>query len=179
MTSTPSRWDRGRSIALVALAGWASLLSIESWFRTPGMVRPERFPPQLEHQGRLYRRQPAASPAKPLPGDLVILEAADYLAAGRPRLALRWLTLPSSGRSQIIPLEKLPAAVLGPGAQGFCQLAPRPGSGAPRLATAAQLSEALEATAPQGAQRWLWLAGLRPYRSNACLWTGWRVDGTS
>jgi hypothetical protein len=170
----PPVQDRPRTVALALLAGWASLLSVESWFRSPGVDRPEPFPAQLLHQGRLYQRGPAAPDAKTLPNDLVTLAAADYVAPGRPRLAVRWLTLPSSGRGIDFPLEKVAPAVLGPGATGYCQITLRPGTDAPPLRTGRQLREALEATAPRGGPWWLWLAGLRPYRSNACLWTGWR-----
>lgn len=173
MAATPTARDRLRSGALALLAGWAAVLSVESWFRAPGMERPAPFPEQLLHEGRLYERRPAAPEVKPLPSGLLILEAADYLAPGRPRLALRWLTLASSARAINFPLEKVAPAVLGPGATGFCQLALRPGTDAPRLRTERQLVEALKATSPRGRERWLWLAGLRPYRSNACLWTGW------
>lgn len=167
--------DRVRTVCLAVLVGWAALLSVETWFRSPGVVRPEPFPAQLTHQGRLYARTAPAPDAKHLPNDLVALEAADYLAPGRPRLAVRWLTLPSSGRGVDFPLEKVAAAVLGPGATGFCQLASGPGTGAPPLRTDGQLRAALEATAPRGPQWWLWAAGLRPYQHNTCLWTGWRT----
>jgi hypothetical protein len=166
--------ERLRTVALAMMACWATLLSLESWFRSPGVDQPHPFPAELLHQGERYTRTGAAPDAERLPGDLVALASADYQAQGRPRLALRWLTLPSSGRGITFPLEQVGAAVLGPGATGFCQRTTRPGSGAPRLHTDAQLRTVLKATAPKGWDRLVWVAGLRPYQNNACLWTGWR-----
>jgi hypothetical protein len=171
MTAHP-RSDRLRTGALLLLALWATGLSLESWFRRPGLQRPQPFPPQLLRGRVIYERRPPAANHQPLPDGLEVLEAADYQAPSAPRLALRWLTLTSSGSGVNFPLEKVAPAVLGPGGRGVCQLADRPGTTAPLLHSPAELNRALAATAPRGAQWWLWLAGLRPYRSNACLWIG-------
>lgn len=165
--------DRARTAALALLAGWAAVLSIESWFRSPGVDQPPPLPDQLLHQGRLHRRTAPRPDRQRLPEQLVTLAAADYVSPGRPRLAVRWLTLPSSGRGVVFPLEQVAPAVLGPGARGSCQIAAAPGTAAPQLRTSRQLRAALEATAPRGGQWWLWVAGLRPFQRNACLWTGW------
>lgn len=173
MAPTPSL-DRLRTGALLLLALWATGLSFESWFRRPGLQRPLPFPPQLVRGPLIYERRSPVPDHKPLPDGLEVLEAADYQAPGAPRLALRWLTLTASGSGVNFPLEKVAPAVLGPGGRGVCQLADRPGTTAPLLQSSAELNRALAATAPRGAQWWLWLAGLRPYRANACLWLGWR-----
>ncbi len=171
MAPTPSL-DRLRTGVLLLLGLWATGLSLESWFRRPGLQRPLPFPPQLFWGRVIYERRLPAANLQPLPDGLEVLEAADYQAPGTPRLALRWLTLTSSGSGVNFPLEKVAPAVLGPGGRGVCQLADRPGTTAPLLHDSAELNRDLAATAPRGVQWWLWLAGLRPYRSNACLWIG-------
>lgn len=165
------------SLLLAALVLWGAGLSLESLWRRPGSAPAPVLPPQLLVEGRLYERQPAPPPARPpggpLPGVMRVPVAADYRAADGGRLALRWISLASSSGSGVsFELASLPELFLGPGASGHCLLDGLPGSGAPALASDAELMAALAARNPLGPQRLVWLLGLRPFRSNACLWVG-------
>ncbi|MCP9915801.1 hypothetical protein [Cyanobium sp. ATX 6F1] len=161
-----------RSGVLVLFTGWATLLSLESWFRLPGVEASPPFPAQLVEGGRIFARVPLGANRKPLPGQLFALAGADYRAPDGARMALRWISHGSSGRGVDFELSKIAPALLGPGARGSCQLPPRLGLGSPELRTNAELSRALGARQPTGGEQGLWLAGLRPQRSNACLWIG-------
>jgi hypothetical protein len=169
MIAPPPRL-RPRQLLLLALALWAGWLSLESLWRPPGAEPPPVLPAQLQLDGITYRRLSgtAAPSLRPLPEGLTVLAAADYAAeASSRKLALRWITLgSSSGRGVRFPIDTLPSLVLGPGASGGCQLDGR------LLRSEAAVMRALSTRDPRGLDRLAWLAGLRPYRSNACLWVG-------
>jgi hypothetical protein len=149
---------------LVALAAWATLLSLESWWRLPA-AGPERgLPERLVVEGRSFERltgvQPSQPPRRALPQGLVLLEAADY-RSGEALLQLRRLAHARTGNSGVMPVEAITTALVGSDGQGSCV----------GLDADGRVREAL--AQPRGAgERLAWLAGLRPYRFNSCLWLG-------
>jgi hypothetical protein len=168
---------RADAVLLAALVLWAAGLSLESLWRRPGIEAPPALPPRLLVEGKRFEQQaeppPAQPPGGPLPGGMTVPVAADYRAADGSVMALRWLSLTSSsGHGVSFGLASLPELFLGPGASGHCQLDGLPGSGARPLSSDADLMAALAERNPRGFQRLAWLLGLRPFRSNACLWVG-------
>ncbi|MCP9849809.1 hypothetical protein [Cyanobium sp. Morenito 9A2] len=162
-----------RLLVLVLFTGWAALLSVESWFRPPGVERPVPFPTTVLRPEGTYHRVPQVADHQPLPPQVVVLQAADYRGPDGQRLALRWITHTSSSRGGInFDFPSIATAVLGPGTRGHCQRISAAGPEATLLGSETELRAALAASAPQGFERLLWLAGLRPYQANACLWTG-------
>lgn len=154
-----------RLCLLVALAGWAAALSLESFFRPAGWTQGESLPAELARGGRTLRRAPASPLAGALPEGVTLLEAADY---GPIRL-LR-LALPTSGTGVHLPVEAIGPAVLGPGGQGRCVVLDEQGAIVRELPTAAAWEQWIGSRNPRGLERVAWLAGLRPYRANGCLW---------
>lgn len=160
---------------LVALAGWATLLTLESWWRSPA-AGPERgLPERLVVEGRSFERlsgaQPPLPPRRALPQGLVLLEAADYRPASASAdgaaalLQLRRLAHARTGNSGVMPVEAITTALVGSDGQGSCV-----GLDADGQVRASIAGSAIE---PRGAgERLGWLAGLRPYRFNTCLWLG-------
>jgi len=163
----------GAPWALFALAGWATLLSLETWFRSPGAGPWPALPDQLERQGRLYQRGPAADDPGDPPPALTLVAAANYQPAGagggRP-IRLRLLTLASSGTGVEMPVEAIGPALIGPGSKGRCVVLDRNGTILSEQPTDAawQAWKAPQRPSPQ--EIGTWLAGLRPYRANTCLW---------
>jgi hypothetical protein len=99
--------------------------------------------------------------------------SADYRAPDGRVLALRWITLgTSSGRESGFPLERISGALLGPGVRGGCLHDTTDLGQTGPLRSPEQLQHALASGNPRGLDRFIWLLGLRPYRSNHCLWVG-------
>lgn len=178
MSGTPSplnrraaeRWPRW---CLYALTAWGVVLSLETWFRVPGAGPWPALPDQLERNGRLYRRGPAGDdPGEPPPA-LSLLAAADYRPTGPgggAAIKLRLLTLPSTGTGVAMPVEAIGPALLGTGGRGRCVSLDAMGSPLAELPTDAAWQAWMKRQPPDGPALLAWLAGLRPYRANLCLW---------
>jgi hypothetical protein len=100
-----------------------------------------------------------------LPEGVVLLAAADY-----GPIRLRRLGLPTSGTGVHLPLDAIGPAVLGPGGRGRCVVLGSDGLILHELATEASWLEWIREQGPHGGELVAWLAGLRPYRANICLW---------
>ncbi len=174
---TETREPLWRLILLVALAGWAALLSLESWFRPGGFLTKAGLPERLERDGLIWQRRSSTTvPSGPLPEGVVLLEQADYLPVStgaqtltRP-IHLRRLSLTTSGTGVDLPVEAIGPALLGAGGKGRCVVLDARGA----IVTELPTGEAWAAwIAPQRPTRYeilSWLAGLRPFRANGCLW---------
>jgi hypothetical protein len=164
-----------RLAALLLLAGWATLLSLETWFRSPGFSSERGLPRQLEREGRMWRRQASSvAPVAELPAGVALLEAADY-APDPPegeRVHLRRLGLATSGTGVDLPVEALAAALLGEGATGRCVVLDERGAVRESQATAAAWVAWIDPQRPDRGELLRWLLGLRPFRANTCLWEG-------
>jgi hypothetical protein len=155
-----------RGLLLVLLAGWSALLSLETWFRPPGWSGgAPPLPASLAREGRTWPRAPASPLAGELPEEVALLAAADY---GPIRL-LR-LGLPTSGTGVHLPLEEIGPAVLGQGGRGRCVVLGADGGIERELSSEKEWLEWIGGQGPRGRERVAWLAGLRPYRANVCLW---------
>jgi hypothetical protein len=171
MTQAPSP----RLLLLSGLTLWAAVLSVETLFRSPGVASHSRLPDRLERAGRVYLRRPPAPAVGPLPPDLVVLEAADYLPTPSPSaeqapIRLRRLALSSSGTGVALPVETIGAALVGPGARGRCVVLDPAGVIRLELPTAAAWQAWIDTQRPGLWAGIAWLSGLRPYRANGCLW---------
>lgn len=169
----PGGW---RLASLLLMAAWASVLSVEVWFRSPGFSTESGLPRQLEREGRLWRRQPAWPPVGKLPDGVVVLEAADYTLDGpdRQRLHLRRLGLATSGTGVDLPVEDLAAGLLGKGASGRCVVLDGGGAVIAEMPTAEAWAAWIAPQRPSRNELFRWLLGLRPFRANTCLWEGKR-----
>jgi hypothetical protein len=169
-----------RLAALLLLAGWATLLSVETWFRSPGFSGERGLPRELEREGRVWRRQPSPlPPAAELPEGVAVLEAADYAHDPRDpqRLHLRRLGLATSGTGVDLPVEKLAPALLGEGATGRCVVLDERGAVRESLPTAEAWAAWIAPQRPDRGELLRWLLGLRPFRANTCLWEGQQAAG--
>lgn len=158
---------------LLALTAWGVVLSVETLFRQPGFGRHLALPDRLERAGRHYLRSPAArDPGRP-PEGLTLLAQADYrepgVATGDP-IRLRLLTLASTGMGVSMPVKAIGPSLLGEGSQGSCVILDRKGQPLTRLSTEAEWQEWMARRRPGPGGLVAWLAGLRPYRANTCLW---------
>ncbi|MBC1261450.1 hypothetical protein FQK07_09245 [Synechococcus sp. BSF8S] len=165
----------GARWALFALAAWSVVLSLETWFRRPGAGSWPAFPDQLERNGRLYRRTPAAGDPGELPPALTLLAAADYqptAGGGGPPIRLRLLTLASSGTGVAMPVQAIGPELVGPTARGQCVVLDAGGNRVAQLPTNAAWLAWMAQQPPSRPALLAWLAGLRPYRANLCLWEG-------
>lgn len=153
---------------LWALATWAVVLSLVALVRQPGRAD---LPPQLLLGGRLYRPLPAPPPPGPLPEGLVLRAAADYVSASPARMVrLRQVALPLTGRSAVIPVERLGALLVAEGVEGQCvQLDPE-GRVVRGWRSAPAWRAARDARSATWRHRLAWMSGLRPYADNSCLW---------
>ncbi len=174
----PSGWSR-RHVVLLALAGWAAILSLETLFRSPGVPTGMALPQRLTRQGMLYVRRQAPSRSASLPAGLTLLEAADFhpLPSHGWRqplspIRLRLIGLASSGTGVHMPVEAIAPAILGPQGRGACVALHESGEVSRTMATAAQWNQWMASSRPGPDEMVLWLAGLRPYRANVCLWEG-------
>ena len=159
-----------RPLLLWLLASLALATLLRAWLRPGGsyggLLQPPPLPERLISATGSWRRDGPA-PARSLPAEVVELEAARYRlegggsAKGEP-LVLRQLGLLSSGGSVHWPLS------FSGGER--CLLV----DGSGRLQGELGSQEAWQKwMAGQGARGWqavAWLAGLRPYRPNGCLW---------
>ncbi len=163
-----------RTVALLLLAGWSVLLSLESWFRPPGPANPFLFPAELRLGGVGYRRVPPRANLSPLPEGVTVREASDYRSSTGQRFSLKWLTLASSGTGVHLPLDSFTQAVLGDGGRGACFLPAGPGQPQPYtvVRTSSDFQHGLPERLPRGLDRLRWLAGLRPLLPHGCLWMG-------
>ncbi|MCP9888946.1 hypothetical protein KBY96_13530 [Cyanobium sp. ATX 6A2] len=163
---------------LWALATWALALSLLALVRQPGRAD---LPPQLLLGGRLYRPVPAPPPPGPLPEGLVLRAAADYVSitgtngsghapTGQPHLRLRRVALTQTGRSAVIPVERLGTLLVAEGVAGQCVQLDAGGRVLRGWPTAATWRVARDARSARWSHRLAWLAGLRPYGDNSCLW---------
>lgn len=167
-----------RVVVVIALAGWASFLSLESWVRPGGFSTDRGLPQELNRGGALWRQRPPAPSAGPLPAGVVVLEGADYdqasqtPPAGPPpaMIRLRRLGLVSSGTGVDLPVEAIGQAVIGSGAEGRCVVLDAEGTILSEQPTAAAWLAWIAPQRPSPLQTVAWLAGLRPYRANGCLW---------
>jgi hypothetical protein len=173
---------------LLALAAWASLLALESWIRPagiPGAGGGQALPQRLERSGRVYERLPASlpptAPRRPLPEGVQILGGADYRAVdpaapsggpGSGLILLRRVAHGRTGRSGLLPVEAITAALAGPAGRGRCVWLDAEGGVIAAAASQNALGEALRARPVPLVERLAWLAGLRPFRDNSCLWEG-------
>lgn len=165
----------GARWALFALAAWSLVLSLETWFRRPGAWPWPAFPDQLERNGRLYRRSPAGDDPGETPPALTLLAAADYQPTGTgggPPIRLRLLTLASSGKSVTMPVEAIGPELVGPAARGQCVVLDAGGNRLAQLPTDGAWQDWMAQQTPPRPSLIAWLAGLRPYRANLCLWEG-------
>ncbi|MCT0202166.1 hypothetical protein [Synechococcus sp. CS-603] len=163
----------GPAWGLFALAGWATVLSLETLFRQPGAGPWPALPDQIERQGRVYRRAPAADDPGDPPPALTLVAAANYQpkgAGGGPPIRLRLLTLASSGTGVEMPVEAIGQDLIGPGSKGRCVVLDANGTIQSEQPTDAawQAWKAPQRPSPQDIGAWL--VGLRPYRANTCLW---------
>ncbi len=163
---------RFRTAALLLLAGWSVLLSLESWFRPPGPANPYRFPAELSVGGVGFLRVQTRPDHAALPAGVTVREGADYHSSTGQHFYLRWITLASSGTGVALPLEPFSEAVLGPGASGVCRLTPEPGRPPIVVRSASDFQQGLAGRLPSGVERLRWLAGLRPLIPHGCLWMG-------
>jgi hypothetical protein len=155
-----------RGLVLAVLAAWAAVLSLETWFRPPGWSGgAPPLPATLPRQGRIWPRMPASPLAGELPEGVVLLEGADY-----GPIRVRRLGLPSSGSGVHMPVAAIGPTVLGPGGRGRCVVLAADGTIERELPTAAAWERWMRGRAASGKGRVAWLAGLRPYRANVCLW---------
>jgi hypothetical protein len=164
------RWPRW---CLYALTGWGVLLSLETWLRLPGAGPWPAFPERLERSGRLYLRGPAAADQGEPPPGLTLLAAADYrptAPGGGLPIRLRLLTLPSSGTGVAMPVEAIGPALVGVAARGQCVVLDPSGTLLAALPSNAAWQSWMARQRPDRLGRIAWLAGLRPYRANTCLW---------
>lgn len=163
-----SRW------ALYVLTAWGVVLSLETLIRTPGAGPWPSFPEQLERSGRVYLRRPPATDHAEPPAGLTLLAAADYApvgaAGGDPPIRLRLLTLASSGTGVSMPVEAIGGALLGSGGRGRCVVLDERGMPLAVLPTEAAWQSWMARQRPDRLGLIAWLAGLRPYRANICLW---------
>jgi hypothetical protein len=168
-----------RDALVYALTAWAALLSLESLVRVPGaVVGGPRLPAQLVREGVTLQRGAARDHVSALPEGIVLLEAADYdvaapAQAARPRsgtVRLRLLALTSSGTGVHLPVELLGESLLGQGGRGRCVVLDASGAVVREMTTSAEWKVAAARSAPDGSGTLAWLAGLRPYRPNLCLW---------
>jgi hypothetical protein len=96
---------------------------------------------------------------------VVLLAAADY-----GPIRLRRLGLATSGTGVHLPLAEIGPAVLGPGGRGRCVVLGADGAIERELPTEEEWQDWIRGRGPRGGDRVAWLAGLRPYRANVCLW---------
>lgn len=167
-----------RLLLLWGLAAWAVVLSLESLFRRGGVLTGAALPERLERGGRVWLREPAAAPAAgPLPDGVVVLQQADYRAVGAfaeatgsTPIRLRRLGLTTSGTGVHLPLEEIGPALLGPGGQGRCVVLDADGAPVQEFSSAEAWAAWMAPQRPSRLDTLAWLAGLRPYRANGCLW---------
>lgn len=178
--SFPWRPEARRLAPLLLLAAWATLLTVESWFRSPGFSTEKGLPTQLERRGQLWRRDPQtpAPPVAELPDGVAVLEAADYIPEkpDLPRLHLRRLGLATSGTGVDLPVIDLAATLLGDGASGSCVVLDARGMVTADLPTAEAWAAWIAPQRPSRGELLRWLLGLRPFRANTCLWEGQRAE---
>jgi hypothetical protein len=180
-----TRLTQWRLPLLLALAAWASLLALESWIRPAGFPGAAALPQRLERDGRVYARlqgsAPITPPRRPLPEGVQLLDGADYratgaaAASGAPALGLiqlRRVAHARTGDSGVLPVEAITVAFAGPDGSGRCVWLDESGAVIAAFATGWELREALRARPVPWSQRLAWLAGLRPFRDNSCLWEG-------
>ncbi|MCP9927876.1 hypothetical protein [Cyanobium sp. CH-040] len=185
-----SRLPPLRLVLLVALAGWASLLALESWWRLPAAGPEQGLPERLVLDGRPYRRfsgvQAPLPPKRALPIGLVLLEAADYRPApasgdgaadgtadgAAAVLQLRRVVHARTGNSGVMPVRAITRALAGSDGQGRCVRLDADGRVQNTPAESAASAAPTAPESPGGVERLIWLAGLRPYRVNTCLWLG-------
>lgn len=176
--SFPRSPESRRLVPLLLLAAWASLLSVESWFRTPGFSIERGLPPRLERDGVVWRRLPGppAPAASTLPKGVTLLEAADYAPDGadQPGLYLRRVGLATSGTGVHLPVQEQGLALLGEGASGSCVVLDERGNVRASQHTAEAWAAWAAPRRPDRGQQLRWLLGLRPFRANTCLWQGRR-----
>ncbi|WP_143593500.1 hypothetical protein [Synechococcus sp. 1G10] len=135
------------------------------------------LPERLQRDGLDWQRQPSTAAFKDsLPEGVVLLEQADYLpvssgavSATRPIL-LRRLGLTTSGTGVDLPVEAIGPAILGPGGKGRCVVLDAGGAIEKELPSGEAWAAWMAPQRPAPAEIVAWLAGLRPYRANGCLW---------
>lgn len=177
--SLPRGPESRRLLPLLLLAAWASVLSLEVWFRPPGFSTERGLPARLEREGVVWRRLPGppAPAAGKLPQGVAVLEAADYAPDGADQagLHLRRVGLATSGTGVYLPVENLGPALLGDGASGSCVVLDARGAVSASQSTAEAWAAWAASRRPDLGQQLLWLLGLRPFRANTCLWQGRRA----
>lgn len=161
-----------RVVVVIALAGWASVLSLESWLRPGGFSTDRGLPQALNRGGAIWRQRPPSPSAGPLPAGVVLLEGADYVQTSRTPavIHLRRLGLTTSGTGVDLPVEAIGPALIGPGAKGRCVVLDAGGTILSEQPTAAAWLAWIAPQRPSPLETAAWLAGLRPYRANGCLW---------
>jgi hypothetical protein len=182
---------RSRLVVLAALTSWATLLAVESWFRSPIGPHEGELPEQLLWNDRVYRSQPAPSLVPPeqgeLPGGVALVAATDYhleslwalrpsvkSVSDNPAIRLRLVVSTRSGYSGAIPVERITTALAGPGERGLCVELDESGAVTAELPTSSALADWQRRQSAPIFHRLAWLAGLRPYQTNRCLWLGYR-----
>lgn len=160
-------------LVLALFSVWGVGQAVSAWSRPPAPPAPP-LPERLQWQGRWLGRRPAAAPRAPWPEGVLLQGGADYgLAGAESVLALRWFAMRSSGDSVSLDPARLALAVLGPGGHGLCRIH--------HASSGALLGVASDATGvlsllrrnnPTGVERLRWALGLRPWRSNRCLFVG-------
>ncbi|MFQ6537983.1 MULTISPECIES: pyocin knob domain-containing protein [Aphanothece] len=159
------------------LAGWAALLSLDALIR-PAAVHPgAALPQQLRRDGVAYGRLDPAPPppSLPLPPGVVLLEAADYrpltAAAPQPLIRLRLLGHSRTGESGVFPLAAISQALNAPAdGAGACVVLDASGMVTQRFSSEWEHTTWVRSRPVPLHERLAWLAGLRPYRANSCLW---------
>lgn len=163
-----------RLLLLFLLFAWASILSVETWFRRGGFSNQWGLPKQLVRQGVPYLRQLSVGIDRPLPDGMVVLEAADYVPARSARpggvIRLRRVSLTRSSQAVTLPVERIGTELLGPGGRGRCVLLDQNGTVLAEIPTREAMDIWWKAHPPGLKDRMFWLAGIRPYRANSCLW---------
>lgn len=159
-----------RRLVLCSLAGWASLLSLETLLRQPGFAPAATLPPQLRLDGVLYARRPASplqqdTPQLDLPPGVVRLAAARY---GEHSVLLLGHT--RSGASGQIPVEAINTALSRSPKGGRCLVVDGAGDVRAELGSAADWLAWRRAHPATSAQTLAWLVGLQPRQANLCLW---------
>ncbi|KMM17587.1 hypothetical protein [Synechococcus sp. GFB01] len=172
-----------RLAVLAALTGWAALLSVESWFRPAGLSLQGGLPDRLEWLGRSYRRvggpPPSASLAKRLPRSFLVLDASDYRSiaasdagrSGAPTdLRLELLVSTRSGWSGAIPVDQIARSGSERAQSGRCVILDESFRVKQELRSSEEWQRFHGPGPSAGTNPLVWLAGLRPYRVNSCLW---------
>jgi len=165
-----ARW---LSLALSVLTLWALVEAVLAWGRAPAPP-PPHLPARMQLQGRWLERRAPSPLAAPLPEGVLLQAGADYgSGSGQARLRLRWLALASSGGSVGLDPERLSLSVLGRGNKGVCRIHDaRRGALLGVAATGTEALVLLRRNDPSGLERLQWVLGLRPWRSNRCLFVG-------